>query len=424
MTAKRIALLCTLLLTLLVAPGADARPQVDWDQPLNLSLAKADLGEVLKSFAKIAGGTLVADLPLDGEVTVELVRTPVAAALGQICHDHDLRCEWHEKSARLSVVPATEGGFRGLSTRRISIELRGASLQQTLDAMGAITEGAVRVEGEFEGSVTLDVDNVAWQQALEMLCADSGCAVDWAAEPVRVTPRGDGADEVTVELSEPDDAEAPAARTLSVRFAPDGAVPTEAVTTFDWTAPVRRMASGDWRLHLAWLPFDPPRLLRLVERCADDAWPIASAPVPLTARVSLDDDWAGGAVRIRSLDPSTDNRPAGVDAEPCPAAAPASRLVAAVREHGRTISETELPPAPGSYVMIEPAGTRSPLGSTGPELAVVRLGQSIAAGGIEEHRVLFIRAHEPGLQTASIVHGTPHVEAFGPWSLEVALRAN
>ncbi|MEM8932125.1 MAG: hypothetical protein AAGE94_13175, partial [Acidobacteriota bacterium] len=323
-----------------------------------------------------------------------------------------------------------DGGFCGLVAERLSIELTNASLEQTLAAFSTVTAGQVVADGTFDGSVTLAIKNVAWTQALEMLCADAACTIDWDADPIRITP-AEGAEQVTVELEIPiadDELDRSGERArLKVRFDPDDGDPFEAVHTFDWTAPVWRLAAGDLRLHMPWLPFDPPILLELMERCTSDEWPALSTPWQWSPDTPRQVAWPGsGSIDLQAV-PLDASEPAGVaDAvELCARPDADMELVVAVREHGLLRSETVLSIAPGSYLMIEPAGLAAPVAERTADVAVVRLGHRLVDGA-EEHRVLLARPQShgaPRLSEAPITHGKPHVEDFGAWTLELALRS-
>ena len=62
-------------------------------EPISLSLKDADLGEVLRSFAKISGLNLVLDPAVEGNVTVELKDVPWDQALSVILKTHRLGLE-------------------------------------------------------------------------------------------------------------------------------------------------------------------------------------------------------------------------------------------------------------------------------------------------------------------------------------------
>lgn len=60
---------------------------------ISLSLSDADLGEVLRSFARLAGVSLVVDPSVSGKVTVELHDVPWDHALSVILKTHRLGAE-------------------------------------------------------------------------------------------------------------------------------------------------------------------------------------------------------------------------------------------------------------------------------------------------------------------------------------------
>ena len=169
--------------------GAWAEPalaQVDWDAEISIDLQRASLRETLASFARIGGGELRMEPSVSGQVTLKTDGAPAFEILDQICKHHDLQCFWGGRPARL-VVERSEG-FEGLATS-ISLALRRADLQQTVQVMSTITNGRVRIEGELTGEVSVEILSAPWPVALAHICEDTGCSVDWSAEPYVVSPR-------------------------------------------------------------------------------------------------------------------------------------------------------------------------------------------------------------------------------------------
>ena len=74
--------------------GGTARPRGRWKGfPISLSLRKAPLPEVLRSFARLGGFNLVLDPRVQGEVTVELKDVPWDQALHVILKAHGMGAE-------------------------------------------------------------------------------------------------------------------------------------------------------------------------------------------------------------------------------------------------------------------------------------------------------------------------------------------
>ena len=173
--------------------AGSAMAQVDWDAEISIDLKRASLRETLASFAKIGGGELWMEPSVSGEVTLKTDGSSAFEILDRICKHHDLRCFWGGRPARL-VVEASEG-FQGFATS-ISLSLRLADLQQTVEVMSTITDGKVRIEGELMGKVSVEILSAPWPVALGHICEDAGCEVDWSKEPFVVSPRArsNGAD--------------------------------------------------------------------------------------------------------------------------------------------------------------------------------------------------------------------------------------
>lgn len=75
------------------APGRAEGPSAErLDTPIDLELEAADLRQVLQAFGSIVQARVVLDESLDGEVTLDLHKTPVRQALDAVCRVHG--CAW------------------------------------------------------------------------------------------------------------------------------------------------------------------------------------------------------------------------------------------------------------------------------------------------------------------------------------------
>ena len=73
-----------------------------------------------------------------------------------------------------AAVPAS--GASGLD-QRISLDLEGAGLEETLRSFGAVLQAdAVEIDPEVSGTVTIHLENVRVETALDAVCEGAGCA--------------------------------------------------------------------------------------------------------------------------------------------------------------------------------------------------------------------------------------------------------
>ncbi len=167
-----------------------ATAQVDWDAKISIDLKRASLRETLASFAQIGGGDLVIEPSVGGQVTLRTDGATTFEILDQICKHHHLQCYWGGRPERLTVRESQ--GFEGLATS-ISLSLRQAELQQTVEVMSTITDGRVKIQGELAGKVSVEILSAPWPVALTHICEDAGCQVDWTRRPYLVSASPSGA---------------------------------------------------------------------------------------------------------------------------------------------------------------------------------------------------------------------------------------
>lgn len=179
--------LCLLVATSLSTGPADARPQADLDEPLDLELREASLHETYEVLAALAGVSLDMPPELEGRVTVSLHQVPWRHTVEQICSIQDLACFLSQgDEPSLHVRPSA--GFTGLA-QPISLSLRGADLMAVLDAFDALTGDDFTVvrDERWEADVSLEFHAIPWHLALEHLCDLAGCDLAWSRDHVVVT---------------------------------------------------------------------------------------------------------------------------------------------------------------------------------------------------------------------------------------------
>ena len=83
--------LLVLVFALLTPPTAAS--QLDLDQPIAMSLARADLAQVLRSFAVIVGAEPDLAPDVTGKVSIEVSNVPWHEAVDSLCREQALNCE-------------------------------------------------------------------------------------------------------------------------------------------------------------------------------------------------------------------------------------------------------------------------------------------------------------------------------------------
>jgi hypothetical protein len=182
----------TLLRSLLIPALLGGAPllanQVDDDAPINMDLERAPLQEVLRSFAAISGGELIAEGDLEGTVTIELEQVPWKEALGRICAEHRLSCELLGGARpALRVRRAADGtSFAPGLAGNVNLSLKSASLREVLSTFGIITGREVILDEAITGNLSIELHDAPLPVLIEEICALSGCLVEWGDGVIRL----------------------------------------------------------------------------------------------------------------------------------------------------------------------------------------------------------------------------------------------
>lgn len=175
------------LFTLLLLASASAAPlgaQPELDERISLELEDADVGQVLESLGSILEREVEVDPAIGGTISIELHDVRVETALTAVCESAG--CVWNLDARRLRMSPDPShppAKPRPRPTRTgldepIDMELKDASLGETLRAFGSIAELPVILDDgvDQDAKVTVQLASTPAGQALDVICRMNGCA--------------------------------------------------------------------------------------------------------------------------------------------------------------------------------------------------------------------------------------------------------
>ncbi len=272
----------------------------------------------------------------------------------------------------------------------IDIELKSASLVETLHSLAQVTGRRLDVHPSVDGSVTIDLERVSWRTAIDQICQQHrlSCELLDGTPPVlRVTPIAGvpPLDAGLVQRLEPL-ATRPHSNTrgvdLGVRWTPAGgsAVRTVSdVARFDWAAPVHTVvsdASEPVLVRLVWIPFatDLHVVLPMAARCTEGGLDELEVLDPLTLPIvgSWRASLAGGQLELGEAEAVADPRDAPKRCPPQPTGKLEVGFTAPSSDEETTRLETfaaTLLNHLGAYLLITP-----PNAGAEPLAALVALG--------------------------------------------------
>jgi type II secretory pathway component GspD/PulD (secretin) len=195
--------LCAIVLTLTALPplfavpepGAVAEPM---EQRISIKLQNAAAGEVFQSFGKLTGLEAVVDPAMRGKISIVLENVRVRTALDAACES--LGCRWKVQgdTPRKLVVTPLPGGERQAAAKTvptdpIDLKVTDAELRDLLTTFGQMVSAEVVLDPELSGKVTLSLENIPWNEALDTVCKRAGC--DWSLtegekKVLKVTSKG------------------------------------------------------------------------------------------------------------------------------------------------------------------------------------------------------------------------------------------
>ena len=166
-------------------------------EQISLDLVDADLNQVLISFAEITGFIFVMDAQTAAEgglerlITVGLEEVRWDDALDRILADAGL--EWTLEGNVLWIhFPAyAPAGDRKFTGDAIRLRLEEADLRQVLATMGRVTELAIDIDPDVEGTISVNLKDIPWDQTLDLILRISGLDYAQEGDGIRVFKAGD-----------------------------------------------------------------------------------------------------------------------------------------------------------------------------------------------------------------------------------------
>ncbi len=192
---------------LLLAAGTvwaePADPRNKLDERIDMTLKKAAPDDLFGSFAKMLGAEAVVDPALSEPVSIELHNVRTRTLLNAICES--IGCRWSLEMGTpptLRVVAISEGqaasggGSRtgprtALPKEPIDIKVTDAEIQDVLKTFVEIGGIKAMIDPAIHGTVTLNLENILYERALDAVCEQAAC--EWSFDPekslLRVTSR-------------------------------------------------------------------------------------------------------------------------------------------------------------------------------------------------------------------------------------------
>jgi len=158
------------------------RRSTSGDERIDIKLTGAAAGEVFRSFGQLTGMQAVVDPALRGQISIVLEHVRVRTALDAACESLDCRWEVQEGPPRKLVVSALSGKnqkpAKTVPTDRIDLKVTKAEVRDLLKTFGEMVNAEVDLDPSLAGKVTLELENIPWNEALDTVCRQAGC--DWS----------------------------------------------------------------------------------------------------------------------------------------------------------------------------------------------------------------------------------------------------
>jgi type II secretory pathway component HofQ len=175
-----LALALLAMLTVFSAPVDAADSFAATGEPISLRLEDAELADVLRSFSKISHLNFVVvpevnryDL-LNQTVSAAFESTPWDEVLNEILSNAGLA--WTHEGSVLWIHPPSDppDGDRNFTGDPITLNLEGADLRKVIKVFSAQTGHVFELDPAVEAEVTVNLEDVPWDQALELILRISG----------------------------------------------------------------------------------------------------------------------------------------------------------------------------------------------------------------------------------------------------------
>lgn len=181
------------LLGAAAASGAEKSPL---DERINMAVRDADPGDTFRTFAKLINAEAVVSPDVKGKVTVELRNVRVRTLLDTVCES--IGCRWELAAGnpprlRVSPAPAPARSSQRLDGKEpIDLKVTDAKAREVLGVFAQILGAEPDIAPAISGTVTFDLQDTPWDQALDTVCEQVDC--EWklsggAKKVLRVSPR-------------------------------------------------------------------------------------------------------------------------------------------------------------------------------------------------------------------------------------------
>ncbi len=145
-------------------------------QAIDMSLKSADLRQTLQAFGMIGGMEVIVDDAVSGTLTIEIQDAPWTVVLEEACHLSGCRIEWGESA--LHILPAdpetTAGRRTSLRFDRVPVAQALATLSEA-PIFGALGQPELALAEDLGGSLSLELDQASWLEALNAVCRAADC---------------------------------------------------------------------------------------------------------------------------------------------------------------------------------------------------------------------------------------------------------
>jgi len=174
------------------------------DRRVSVDLDHVVPANAFRTFAQLAGLTAAVDAAVREPVTVRLENVRVKTLLDAVCESIGCRWEAAAGSPGTLHVTAAAGAEPKPAVPRIGLrdpvqlKVAGVDAHDLLRTFAGLLDAELALDPAVQGKVTLDVDGVPVQRALDSACAQIGCAWSLAdgeggRRVLTVTPKKKGA---------------------------------------------------------------------------------------------------------------------------------------------------------------------------------------------------------------------------------------
>jgi len=175
------------------AGEAPASSQEFTGEPITLSLKDADIHDVLETFASLVSLNIVVDPGVQGVCTVKFEEVPWDQALDSLIRSNGytytldgnvLRVHLPDPTALYYAAPA-KGQWTG---EPISINIEGSDIHDVLRQFEQLTGLVIVADDSIQGQVTMELVNVPWDQALDLILRVNGLTWTLDGNTMEVSP--------------------------------------------------------------------------------------------------------------------------------------------------------------------------------------------------------------------------------------------